>query len=752
MVARPGSPSQEADAPARSPNLESALAYASRGWPVLPLHTPTETGCSCRHPECRHIGKHPRTEHGLFDASTDEAVIRQWWTRWPDANIGVATGTASGLVVLDIDPRQAGNETLADLERGHGALPHTVESVTGGGGRHTFFRHPDGHTKSRNLAPGIDIKADGGYVVAPPSLHASGRQYEWELSCHPDETLLASLPGWLQRLPMQTGGPPTHTDPARPICEGERNARLTSLAGTMRRRGMGESAVLAALLEHNRQRCEPPLPEDEVRKIAAGIMRYQPALDSEGMHASSRGHDMPVIYASCQVLPEVTQQCWAALDRANHPPRLFRHGGIPVRLERDDADAPLLRELDIDRLRHELARAANWRARKRVNGELMEVAAKPPVDVMRDVLATPNPPLPVLTRIVEVPTFAADGTLHVSAGYHADARVYYAPPKGLVVPDVPHDPTPDHVREAMDLILELICDFPFVDDADRAHAVALLLLPFVRDLIDGPTPNHLIEAPTPGCGKGLLAEVLLIPAVGRHQGMVAWTSDDDELRKRITAQLLEGRTAILFDNVTRSLESGVLAAALTAMIWEDRVMGRSEIVRVPVRCAWVSTGNNPTMSTEIARRSMRIRLDPRTDRPWLRTDFKHPDLRLWAHERRDRLIWATLTLARAWLAAGRPHPALRPLGSYEKWTAVGGGILEHAGIPGFLANLNEFYELTDLEGATWRRFAEAWWGRFREDEVGTSELFPLALEMDGFDLGKGSEPRLANSWGSSAIG
>jgi len=473
------------------------------------------------------------------------------------------------------------------------------------------------------------------------------------------------------------------------------------------------------------------------------------APDGEGTLAQHQGHALPVIYASDQVLPEVTRQSWAALSRRNDPPRLFRHGGVPVRLERDEADAPVLRELSIDRLRHELARAANWRARKKDHDKWIEVPAKPPVDVVRDVLATPEPPLPVLARIVEGPILGADGTLHMGAGYHPSARVYHAPAKGFLVPDVPHDPTPEDVRAAVDVILDPICDFPFVDAADRAHAVALLLLPFVHDLIDGPTPNHLIEAPTPGCGKGLLAEVLLIPAVGKHPGVVAWTSDDDELRKRITAQLCEGRTAILFDNVTRCLESGVLAAALTAVIWEDRVLGRSEIVRVPVRCAWVTTGNNPTMSTEIARRSVRIRLDPRMDRPWLRSDsdFKHPDLRLWAHEHRGRLIWAALTLARAWLAAGKPHPKQRPLGSYEKWTAVVGGMLEHAGIPGFLANLNEFYELADHEGATWRNFVDAWWDRFREDEVGTSELFPLALEMDGFDLGKGSEQSQRTAFG-----
>jgi hypothetical protein len=698
-------------------------------------------GCSCGKSGCEHVGKHPRTKHGFHDATTDEAAIRQWWTQWPDANTGIATGATSGLVVLDIDPRHGGGETLVNIERQHGSLPHTVKVRTGGGGQHVYFAHPGGKVKSRTIAPGIDVKADGGYIVAPPSSHASGRRYEWEASSHPDDIALAPPPGWLLDMMRSraSGSRPAPSGEAPEIRDGKRNTTLISLAGTMRRRGMGESAIVAALREENRQRCKPPLPEDEVAKIATSSMRYPSAPGYEGTAADGHDHELPVIYASCQVLPEVTAQCWAALEQANRPPRLFRYGGVLVRLERDDGDAPRLQELGVDRLRHELARAADWRARTRVNDRVIEVPAKPPVDVMRDVLATPEPPLPVLTRIAEVPVIGADGTVHLSPGYHERARFYYAPPKGLVIPEVERNPTPAQASAAVGMILELICDFPFVDDADRAHAVALLLLPFVRDLIDGPTPNHLIEAPTPGCGKGLLAEALLIPAVGRHQGVVAWTSDDDELRKRITAQLREGRTAILFDNVTRSLESGVLAAALTALTWDDRVLGRSETVRVPVRCAWVTTANNPTVSTEIARRSVRMRLDPRTDRPWLRTDFRHPDLRLWAHEHRAKLIWAALTLARYWLAAGRPQPRVRPLGSYEKWTAVIGGILQHVGIAGFLGNLNEFYELADVEGATWRNFVETWWERFGDAEVGTSELFPLALEMDGFELGKGSD-------------
>ena len=110
-------------------------------------------------------------------------------------------------------------------------------------------------------------------------------------------------------------------------------------------------------------------------------------------------------------------------------------------------------------------------------------------------------------------------------------------------------------------------------------------------------------------------------------------------------------------------------------------------------------------------------------------------------EHRGELVWAALTLIQAWLVASRPAPPHKPLGSYESWSFVIGGILEHAGIPGFLDNLLEFYERADLEGAAWREFVQRWWEEFKEQPVGTAELYPLAEEIDGIPLGRGKEEK-----------
>ncbi len=260
--------------------LSHALAYASVfHWPVFPLHSIRGGRCTCvKGGECIDAGKHPRTVHGVLDATTDERVIRSWWGKWPDANIGLATGERSGIVVVDIDPRHGGNESLSTLIAEHGPLPETVEVLTGGGGRHLYFVSPNGGiTNKGGIVPGIDVRGSGGYVATVPSTHRSGRSYLWELSSRPDEISIADLPDWLLTL-IRTAGPslPQITLADTRIPEGQRNSRLASLGGAMRRRGAGLKAIEAGLVAENEDKCEPPLSEFEVLRIARSVARYEP--------------------------------------------------------------------------------------------------------------------------------------------------------------------------------------------------------------------------------------------------------------------------------------------------------------------------------------------------------------------------------------------------------------------------------------------------------------------------------------------
>ncbi|MGI8494202.1 MAG: bifunctional DNA primase/polymerase [Pyrinomonadaceae bacterium] len=278
-----------------NPRLAAALDYASRGWRVLPLHAPDERGiCSCsKRATCASSGKHPRTQSGVRDATIDESQIKNWWSQWPKANVGIATGSASGIVCLDIDPRNGGNESLQKLLDEFGELPPTFTVATGGGGRHFYFQFPVGAAEklAGKLGDGVDIKSSGGYIVAPPSTHKSGGVYRVENDSEP-----AALPGWLLELLTRKNKLPR--DPNLSIAnksafdyqpastrrgggfgkiyvEGGRNRKLFDVGCAMRGRGETAEAIEFELLRTNELRCSPPLGADEVLIIASNTLQYE---------------------------------------------------------------------------------------------------------------------------------------------------------------------------------------------------------------------------------------------------------------------------------------------------------------------------------------------------------------------------------------------------------------------------------------------------------------------------------------------
>ena len=438
-------------------------------------------------------------------------------------------------------------------------------------------------------------------------------------------------------------------------------------------------------------------------------------------------HPLPAARADEGNLDRATGRAWSLVLGANRSPWLFRLAGEPSWVVPDDEGRPVPVTVRDERLRHMLAKLADWR-KLNAKGDLMP--APPPSGVVKSMVATPDPALPVLAGIVTAPVLGRGGVLLTEPGYHPDARLLYRPPPGFVLPPVPERPTAADIAAARSLLLDdLLGDFPFTGEAERAHALALLLLGFVRPMIDAPTPLHMIEKPTPGTGATLMVDAIATILTGAGASVMTEGRDEDEWRKRLTAKLRQLPTLLLIDNLRQELDSSALAAALTAPAWEDRVLGASDMVRLPVRCAWVATGNNPAVSHEIARRLVRIRLDARTDQPWRRDGFQHPDLMVWVRAHRARLVAACLTLCRAWIAAGRPRGA-RSLGSFEVWSQTLGGILQVAGVAGFLDNLDEVIAASDSEGRAWRSFIQIWWDRFGSVEVSVSDLIGFAQSAE----------------------
>ena len=246
--------------------LAAALDYLARGWSVVPV-VPR--------------AKRPMVPWRAFQKRRPrEDEVRKWFTRWPDANVSVVTGALSGLVVLDVDPRHGGAQALAAIETRHGALPQTVESVTGGGGRHVYFAHPGGEVRNRvGLAPGIDLRGDGGTIVAPPSIHPSGNPYRWRAGHGPAEMAPAPLPAWLlaPRFAGRAAGGGADWCRAlfaHPLEGGARQAVLAAYARHLLAHDVDPDVALELLLAWNHARARPPLADGE---IIAALRRAEAA-------------------------------------------------------------------------------------------------------------------------------------------------------------------------------------------------------------------------------------------------------------------------------------------------------------------------------------------------------------------------------------------------------------------------------------------------------------------------------------------
>ena len=253
--------------------LECALNYAHLGWSVFPCHSITSGKCSCGNNNCQNQGKHPRTKNGFIDATTNETIITEWWSKWPEANIGCATGAISGIIVLDLDKKHG--RTSKEF-----SIPVTVSTRTGGGGEHFFFKYPGYYVKSTNgqiLGLGVDIKGDGGYVILSPSLHLSGNTYDWMVSPHEIEPV--GVPEWLKKAlgkQMDTKSNKLWQKGVNGASEGNRNETATSMAGKIRSSlpiEIVETVGWSGLVSWN-QNNTPPISEDELRGIWNSIAKY----------------------------------------------------------------------------------------------------------------------------------------------------------------------------------------------------------------------------------------------------------------------------------------------------------------------------------------------------------------------------------------------------------------------------------------------------------------------------------------------
>jgi hypothetical protein len=445
----------------------------------------------------------------------------------------------------------------------------------------------------------------------------------------------------------------------------------------------------------------------------------------------------PAIIISNIQLEEATDQTLNAITQANQPPEVFVRASSLARVVHDEFGRPHIQEMDRLRVRCRMSEVADFFNIRKGEGGIPEaVASYPPLSIADNVIARKHWDLPTLNGITRSPIVHSDGTIRTQAGYDPETGLLYSPDPDLDLVPIPEGPCGEETRACVDILLDVISDFPFADQSSRANALAILFTLLMRPVIKGHIPLAVVDAPMQGTGKTLLVSSLASIAVGSvacHS--IPSQNNDDEWRKKITAILRTGDPFVLLDNIPDNTEitSPSLAAAITSHEWIDRLLGSSSDIRLPSRSVWVATGNNLKVSGDIPRRSYSVRLDANAERPWQRTGFRIKNLEEHVHRDRGNLLSAALTIIRAWYTNGQPKVEVPPLGSFNEWAETIGSILAFAEVDGFLGNLDQTRDVQDEDSQQWVDFFDAWWQVFGDQPVVVDEVCKQLIETDVHD-------------------
>jgi hypothetical protein len=362
------------------------------------------------------------------------------------------------------------------------------------------------------------------------------------------------------------------------------------------------------------------------------------------------------------------------IDALNNDAEIFQRAGRLVWVTREpradgiDRDPNAVRISPIPEavLRDRMTRVARFQREVSAKGDRQVIDASPPQWCVQCVAQRGQwPNMRKLNAVVSWPILRPDGSVHAMQGYDPATRVYVEATCKLTIPA---DPCRQMAIEARDEILEVVCDFPFEREEHKAAWLSGPLTMVSKFAFADCSPLILVDAPTPGSGKGLAVDAISMMVTGRRAAKMSAPKDDDEFRKKITSIALAGDLVTVLDNVTGELGCESLDSALTTTVWWDRLLGRNERIELPLHTTWLATGNNIVLRADTSRRVLHVRLNPLLENPEERSGFRHSNLLRWTAQNRDRLVSAALTILIAYYRDGRPDMGLPQWGSFENWS------------------------------------------------------------------------------------
>ncbi|MBF6589764.1 MAG: hypothetical protein IVW57_04440 [Ktedonobacterales bacterium] len=375
----------------------------------------------------------------------------------------------------------------------------------------------------------------------------------------------------------------------------------------------------------------------------------------------------------------------------------------------------------------------------RVNeqGDAVATSSAPPRELVRFILAQRSWPFPRLEGIAQGPVVRPDGTVCAAPGYDAATALYCAPSPDFVMPELPAHPTQEDAKAARAFIEYVLQDVCFADRAGLANIIATALTVILRASIKGNVPLSLVDATRQGSAKTILASWALVAGTGLPLSEAAytvpWTDSKEEQQKRLETALMDGATRIFVDNIRGVINLSALEDMLTLPTHACRRLGKSEQPVVSSRATWVFTGNGLRPSGDLYRRIYYIHLDAGMSRPEERDPRRYAigDMEeyLSVPENRAKLLGAILTMYLAWHEAGRPSASeYIPFGSFQEWTNIMGGILEYAGVTGFLATHKQDKESADEDSEEWEPFLLTWHRLLGSDPIPVRKVAEMCGE------------------------
>lgn len=437
------------------------------------------------------------------------------------------------------------------------------------------------------------------------------------------------------------------------------------------------------------------------------------ALDPDAVPEEVDEHGAGLRVAGQRPTLDITNEAEAiegilAVMAAEQLPGLYKRSSGPCWVYEDDQGNPLVKQLGTDNLRAYLAEHVLTYSvvPDPLTQGIKEVRELVMPKTCGTILGRRDWPLLQLRGIVTAPVVRQDGTIVQAPGYDRVTGLYMHPrvPLRRLHPEV----TEESVERAKKVVLgQMLADFPFVNDSDRAQYLGALLSPIIRHYVPGPTPLLVITGTSQGSGK-----TLLMDAFGYIYGLAVtqWPENDAELRKAVTAKLWDcGDPVIAMDNLPNGhvIKSPILSSLATSATWSDRLLGSTSSVTIPNDRLWVLTGNNLSTGGDNARRTLWVRLDPNCPNPDQRDDFIVGDLRQWLEQNASTVVAALVTMVRGWLAAGAKTMNTR-MGDYSRWASTVAGILDYLDVPGWLANRDDAATGMDEEAQEWAAFLTAW--------------------------------------------